>query len=97
MALNEQQKFWQNEYPEEYIKKNSEFDLHTGIKGWSTILNRTSNINSVLECGCNIGRNINFLNHVLPNASKSIVEISPNAFDFLQINTKLKNHIMAQY
>jgi hypothetical protein len=69
MALNEQQKFWQNEYAEEYIKKNSEFDLHTGIKGWSTILNRTSNINSVLECGCNIGRNINFLNHVLPNAS----------------------------
>ena len=42
------------------LKKKSEFDLHTGIKGWSTILNRTSNINSVLECGCNIGRNINF-------------------------------------
>lgn len=90
MVLNEQQKFWQNEYAEEYIKKNSEFDLHTGIKGWSTILNRTSNISSVLECGCNIGRNINFLNHVLPNASKSIIEISPKAYDIVTNQYKIE-------
>jgi len=90
MELNEQQKFWQSEYAEEYIKKNSDFDLHTGIKGWSTILNRTSNINSVLECGCNIGRNINFLNHLLPHASKSIIEISPKAFDFVTNQYKIE-------
>jgi pseudaminic acid biosynthesis-associated methylase len=91
MKLNEQQKFWQNEYEEEYIKKNSEFDLHTGIKGWSTMLNRASNIDSVLECGCNIGRNINFLNHVLPNSSKSIIEISHKAYDFVTKQYKIEN------
>ena len=47
------------------------------------MLNRSSNIDSVLECGCNIGRNINFLIHVLPNSSKSIIEISHKAYDFV--------------
>jgi pseudaminic acid biosynthesis-associated methylase len=90
MTLNEQQKFWQQEYADEYIKKNSEFDLHSGIKGWSTILNKTEMIYSVLECGCNIGRNINFLNHVLPQATKSIIEISPKAYDFVTSHYKIE-------
>lgn len=88
--MNEQQKFWANDYAEEYIRKNREFDLNLGIEGWHKMLASCStDVGSVLECGCNIGRNINFLNVVLPNARKSIIEISKPAFDFVTRNYEL--------
>ncbi len=40
-------------------------------------------LESILECGCNIGRNINILNHLMPRAEKSIVAISPEAFSIV--------------
>ncbi len=47
-------------------------------------------VSSILECGCNVGRNINFLNVVLPSANKSIIEISPQAYEF--VTTKYELH-----
>ena len=38
-------------------------------------------ISDVLECGSNIGRNIGFLENVLPEASKSVIELSTGAFN----------------
>lgn len=35
---------------------------------------------SYLECGCNIGRNIGFLETVLPTANKAFIEISQDAY-----------------
>jgi pseudaminic acid biosynthesis-associated methylase len=81
--MNEQQNFWKQEYAEEYRKKNSSFNLEMGIKGWAEMLRSVSGISSILECGCNIGRNINFLNYLKPEAKKSIIEISPEAFKFV--------------
>lgn len=79
--MNEQQQFWARDYAEGYIEKNSQFDRPLGIEAWNKMLMMSRDIQSVLECGCNIGRNIDFLNAVLPNASKSIIEISTPAFD----------------
>jgi len=81
--MNEQQNFWANAYAEEYIQKNSQFDREKGIAAWRLMLAKANPIGSILECGCNIGRNIDFLNHVLPKASKSIIEISKPAFEFV--------------
>lgn len=81
--MNEQQSFWANEYADEYIKKNSSFDHRLGVACWKTMLARANNISSLLECGCNIGRNISFLETALPDAKKSIIEISKPAFDFV--------------
>ncbi len=53
------------------------------------MLSSTEAINSVLECGCNIGRNIVFLDEVLPAASKSIIEIGVPAYDFVTTHYKL--------
>jgi spore coat polysaccharide biosynthesis protein SpsF len=47
------------------------------------MLASTSGITSLLECGCNIGRNIDSLDRLLPSASKSIIEISKPAFEFV--------------
>lgn len=87
---NEQQNFWVNEYAKDYIKKNTEFDSERGVEGWRKILKSTSGITSVLECGSNIGRNIGFLNQVLPNAKKSLIEISPKAYEFVTNQYKLE-------
>lgn len=87
--LNEQQKFWSNQYADEYREKNSSFDLEMGIKGWAKMLQNASEISTLLECGCNIGRNINFLNYLLPNAKKSIIEISTDAYQFVNQQYKI--------
>lgn len=81
--MNEQQNFWANDYAREYIRKNSEFDQRLGIEAWKTMLARTDSIASILELGCNVGRNIGFLNTVMPSAKKSVIEISKPAFDFV--------------
>lgn len=85
--MNEQQTFWSQEYATDYIVKNSSFNIQDGIKCWAKMLDKATGIGSILECGSNIGRNINFLNHLLPEAEKSIIEISEEAFA----------NVMAQY
>ncbi|HXB41268.1 MAG TPA: pseudaminic acid biosynthesis-associated methylase [Bacteroidia bacterium] len=87
--MNEQQKFWAENYAREYIEKNKHFDAKLGIKGWEAMLSKTGDIDSILECGCNIGRNINFLNSVLPKAKKSIIEISVPAYKYVTSNYSL--------
>ena len=59
--MNEQQQFWAQDYAEEYMRKNSEFDRALGVEGWRKMLAGCQDIDSILECGCNIGRNIDFL------------------------------------
>ena len=89
--MNEQQKFWAKTYADEYIKKNSQFDREKGVSAWKLMLEKVGPINSILECGCNIGRNIDFLNVVLPSASKSIIEISQPAFEFVSSRHELEH------
>lgn len=79
-CLNKQERFWKEKYAKEYIKRNSTFDVDSGIKAWAQMTRAMGPVKSVLECGCNIGRNINILNHLMPGADKSIIEISPEAF-----------------
>lgn len=81
--MNEQQKFWANKYADEYINKNNKFDCEKGVEAWKIMLKNLEAVETVLECGCNIGRNIQTLNVVLPNAKKSIIEISKPAYDFV--------------
>ena len=55
------------------------------------MLNKTNNIKNLLECGCNIGRNINFINNILPYTEKSVIEISSQALEIAKINNIIKN------
>ena len=80
---NEQEEFWAKTYAAEYITKNNTFDLESGKKAWELMLRKTVGIDTVLECGCNIGRNIMFLDAIRPDAKKSIIEISKPAYEFV--------------
>lgn len=88
--MNEQQRFWADDYAQDYIRKNSQFDSKLGAEGWQKMLAKAEGVRSVLECGCNIGRNIGFLNAVLPDATKSVIEISKPAFDFVTQQYRLE-------
>ena len=89
--MNPQEFFWKNEYAKSYIEKNQEFDKEKGIEAWKKMLSQAKAVTSILECGCNIGRNIDFLEQVLPAAEKSIIEISDPAFKIVTGKNKIKN------
>lgn len=89
---SEQEKFWATTYAKEYIKKNQEFDHDLGAEAWGKMLAKVnSEIQSYLEFGCNIGRNIEQINKVLPNAQPAIIEISKPAFNFVCSRYKLSH------
>lgn len=87
--IPKQEVFWRDIYAEEYISRNNNFDLNSGIKAWAQMTKNLEGVTSVLECGCNIGRNINILDHLMPEAEKTIVEISPAAFNIVTSRYKL--------
>jgi len=79
--MNEQQQFWKEKYAPSYMEKNASFDQEMGIQGWKEMLKKAGSINSFLECGSNIGRNIGFLSSIYPKAKKGLIEISSAAFE----------------
>lgn len=90
--MNEQQIFWKEQYTQEYIKRNSNYDFELGIQGWNKILRKIKDddIEKLLECGSNIGRNINLLNTVLPDTKKSIIEIAEEPYEFVTSNYNIE-------
>ena len=78
-----QEEFWAETYAEEYIRRNSEFDKELGCKAWETMLRKSEGVESLLECGCNIGRNLACLAEVRPQSQQSIIECSKPAFEFV--------------
>jgi len=93
MSYNsEQENFWATTYATDYIKKNSSFDNQIGAEAWAKMLKGTrGEIKTLLECGCNIGRNIEQIKMVLPEAIPSIIEISEPAFKFVTSHHDFKH------
>jgi pseudaminic acid biosynthesis-associated methylase len=84
MTFNsDQEQFWAKTYADEYIQKNSLFNNEVGAEAWGKMLQKTSSVERFLECGCNIGRNIDQIKLALPAAKPSIIEISEPAFKFV--------------
>lgn len=91
MTKNEQEQFWADTYEAEYQQRNSSFDQELGIDCWRDMLSKAEPINSFLECGCNIGRNLSFLDKMMPGATKSVIEISESAFKYVSKEYKLSD------
>lgn len=86
----EQERFWATTYADSYIEKNSDFNHQLGAKAWARMLNAArGQIGSYLECGCNIGRNIEQLKLFLPDAEPSVIEISKPAFRLVSSRYRL--------
>ncbi len=80
---NQQEDFWMTKIAESYAQDNSTFDENLGQIAWEKILSKVEvgSISSYLDCGSNIGRNIRFLQKILPEASANIVELSKVPFE----------------
>lgn len=88
MSKNAQEKFWQNDFGKGYIERNSHFD-HLGAEtAWRKMLGKAEGVGSVLECGSNIGRNLQTLRKVLPDAALSLIEINKEAHDLAVRNVR---------
>ncbi len=81
--MQEQLDFWKNRYAKSYREKNSAFNVELGVEGWEIMLKGIDGMNNILECGSNIGRNIGFLEKIYPNVEKTIIELSPDAFEIV--------------
>lgn len=77
---NEQERFWAQTYANRYIERNNSFDNELGLKAWRRMLAKAERVESILECGSNIGRNIGFLEQLLPEAKKSIIELAAEPY-----------------
>lgn len=87
---SEQEQFWAKTYAEDYIKKNSEFNHKLGAGAWAKMLSAVvGEIGEYLECGCNVGRNLEQIKRVCPEGKPSIIEISKPAFEYVKQNYPL--------
>lgn len=79
----EQERFWAGEFGNEYIERNRS-SVAANIHLFSKILSKTSNVNSIIEFGSNIGLNLIAIHQLLPDSSLSAVEINKKAVDELK-------------
>jgi spore coat polysaccharide biosynthesis protein SpsF len=84
--VTEQEVFWAGDFGDDYINRNShdgDYDP-TNLALFSKILSHTSNIDSILELGANVGLNLKALNKLLPKAKLTGVEINKSAVEQLK-------------
>ncbi|MFT9819925.1 pseudaminic acid biosynthesis-associated methylase [Lysinibacillus sp. NPDC056185] len=81
----EQEAFWYGEFGNEYLTRNTaDLYLPSNIRLFSKILEKTTNIDSVLEFGANIGLNLRAIQTLLPNVRCSAIEINEKAVSVLK-------------
>jgi len=79
-----QEEFWKNEFGNDYIDRNrGDILLASNTSFFSTIVERTGLLSSVLELGCNVGMNLKALRRLLPDCNLTGVEINDTAAEQL--------------
>tara|TARA_B100000963_G_scaffold299361_1_gene271376 strand:- start:15181 stop:15798 length:618 start_codon:yes stop_codon:yes gene_type:complete len=85
---NIQTNYWSKNF--QYIKRNNSFDNKLGKKVWYDLL-KNKKINSILECGSNIGRNLKQINLAYPKKKLSFIELNKKAFEICSLNKNIEN------
>jgi len=81
----EQESFWAGEFGDEYTARNRGAQwVASNLALFAKILDRTRNVQSVLELGANIGLNLRALRLLLPAAKLAAVEINQKAIKELE-------------
>lgn len=81
--VTEQEKFWQGEFGNEYIERNTAGNKLAGVASntalFSRILRAVNGVESVIEFGANIGLNLRAVKSLLPEIKMAAVEINQKA------------------
>jgi pseudaminic acid biosynthesis-associated methylase len=85
MYKTEQEKFWAEQFGDDYIARNqSEELLASNLSFFSKALNRCGKIQSCIEFGANIGMNLKALKLLYPEIHLRGIEINKNAANILK-------------
>lgn len=81
----EQEFFWAGDFGSNYISRNkSDSLLKSNVAFFSQIMKSTSDVNSLIEFGANIGMNIVALRRLISATDFSAVEINADAVEYLR-------------
>ncbi len=82
----EQEKFWVGRFGDDYIERNNRsYAISSIIALFSRIFSRTKSIESVIEFGANLGKNLVVIKELMPHAKLSAVEINQKAVEKLKL------------
>lgn len=85
MFKTEQEKFWAQDFGDDYIKRNDDAQIIAGnINLFSKILSRTTGVKSVIEFGSNIGNNLKAIKALIPDGEMAAIEINQKAVEILK-------------
>ena len=85
----EQEEFWAGGFGDKYIDRNRDLELlAANTSFFAKIIERASDVRSIIEFGANIGLNLIALRSLLPQAEISAIEINSSAVRQLK---KIKN------
>ena len=80
MFKTEQEKFWAEQFGDEYIDRNSNDEVAAAnLSFWSRILSKIDSVDSCVELGSNIGNNIRAIRALSPGAYLEAIEINERA------------------
>ena len=81
----EQESFWRGDFGKGYIERNKSNDrIPSTISLFSKILHKTRGVESIIEFGSNIGRNIQAIKTIMPYVNLSAIEINKEAAEHLK-------------
>lgn len=81
----EQEKFWaSSEWGEDYIKRNGQELIKNNINFFSSIFEKCTNVNSIIEFGSNIGMNLHAIDKLFNSVELSAIEINTEAVSELK-------------
>jgi pseudaminic acid biosynthesis-associated methylase len=76
----EQEAFWQGEFGDEYVKRNSgQHLIASNAANFAKIFARTGPPKSLIEFGANIGNNLRAINFLSPHTALSAIELNQSA------------------
>lgn len=80
----EQEKFWAEEFGDNYIYRNDNEALHrANVSFFKEVLRNAPDIHSVIEFGANIGSNLLAIEKIIPGIKMSAIEINKKAAEEL--------------
>jgi pseudaminic acid biosynthesis-associated methylase len=89
----EQETFWAGEFGDQYIGRNpSAKEMGARLALFAKIMARTTEVESSIELGANVGNNLKVLNQMFPAMGLSAVEINDKAVEALNLWGKAKVH-----
>ena len=82
----EQEEFWSGDFGNDYVERNQgDKLLAINISIFSKVLDKTTNVKSIIEFGSNIGMNLKAIKTLLPSIEKiGAIEINKKAVDVLK-------------